>query len=176
MAENDNVVSLGRKIFFLHPSVLVRNQIIAELAQEEFEAYTAKDEGKLRQVLKKYSDSIVFANINDGMKESEWEVWIRAVMGDSQMSGVDIGVIASAEDANLRRKYAEQLKLRCGYTVLKSELSVMLKQLMDILNGVNAKGRRKYIRALTDTETNTTINLPMNGTFINGIIKKPYRG
>ena len=171
MAETDNVYSLGRKIFFLYPSALVQNQIIAELAQEEYEAYITKDEAKLRRALKKYPDSIVFANINDGMKESEWEAWIRAVMGDSQTSGVDIGVVSSVEDANLRHKYLQQIKVRCGFTVLKSEISVLMKQMTDILNSVNAKGRRKYIRALTDKETNITVNLPMNGTFVNGVIR-----
>jgi len=171
MAENENVLSLGRKIFFLHPAAIVQNQIIAELAQEEFEAYSVKDEVKLRRLLKNYSDSIVFANINEGMKESAWEAWIKAVMADSQTAGVDIGVVASGEDANLRRKYTELLKVRCGYTALKSDLSVIMKQLTGILNSVNAKGRRKFIRALTDKETNTTVNLPINGTFVKGTIK-----
>ena len=171
MAENENAGSLGRKVFFLYPPALVQNQIIVEMAQEEFEAYITKDEAKLRRILKKYPDSVVFANINEGMKESAWEAWIKAVMGDSQTAGVDIGVVSSVEDANLRHKYLQQIKVRCGYTVLKSELSVMMKQLTDILNSVNAKGRRKYIRALTDQETNITVNLPMNGTFVNGVIK-----
>jgi hypothetical protein len=35
MAENENIGPLGKKIFFLHPSALIQNQIITELAQEE---------------------------------------------------------------------------------------------------------------------------------------------
>ena len=167
----ENTGSLGRKIFFLYPSAFIQNQIVAELGQEEFEAYTAKDETKLRKLLKKYPDSIVFANISEGMKEGAWEEWIRSVMGDGETSGVDIGIVASMDNAGLRSKYTEQFKIRCGYTVLKSELSSVVKQLVDILNSVNAKGRRKYLRAETEKEVNTTINLPINGTFVNGVVK-----
>ena len=171
MAENDISGSLGKKIFFLHPPALVQNQIISELAQEEFEVYIVKDEGRLRNGLKKYPSSIVFACINEGMKENAWEEWIRGVMGSSETGGAQIGIIASGNDENTRRKYVEQFRVPCGYTAVKSDLSDAIKQLNTILTNVNAKGRRKYIRAITEKETNTTVNLPMNGTFINGAIK-----
>ena len=168
MTENG---SLGKKVFFLHPSVLIQNQILSELAQEEFEVYAVKDETKLRNMLKKYPDSIVFASVNEGIKESAWEEWIRGIMGNSETAGVSIGVIASISDEALRRKYTEQLKVPCGYLLLKSDVNAAIKQLVTILNSVNAKGRRKYIRALTENETNTIVNLPMNGTFVAGLIK-----
>ena len=167
MSEN---TSLGRKIFFLHPSATIQNQIITELAQEEFEVYVAKDELKLRIALKKYPDSIVFANVNDGMKEKAWEDWIRNVMGSSELSGIGIGVIGYGTDEALRRKYAEQIKVSCGFIALKADTSVVVKQLITVLNSINAKGRRKYIRALTDKEKNITVNLPLNGTYVNGQI------
>jgi hypothetical protein len=47
----------------------------------------------------------------------------------------------------------------------------VVKQLITILNTVNAKGRRKYIRVIMEKETNITVNLPLNGTFVNGTIK-----
>ena len=171
MADDGNKSSLGRKIFFLYPSALTQNQVVAELAQEEFEVYIVKDEAKLRRVLKQYPDSIVFANISDGMKENAWEEWIRSIMGNPETAGVDIGIIASIPDENLRKKYTELLKVRCGYTVIKSNVSAIIKQLITILNCVDAKGRRKYIRVLMDNAAHTTVNIPMHGTFVNGIIK-----
>jgi hypothetical protein len=170
MTENGNVDSFGRKIFFLHPSALMQNQILAELAQQEFEVYSAKDETKLRRVLKKFPDSIVFANINDGMKGSAWEEWIRGITAAPETAAVDIGIIASVADEEIFRKYSG-FKITCGYTVLKADLNAAMKQLVDALNAVNAKGRRKYIRLITENETNTTVNLPVNGPFMNGLIK-----
>jgi len=171
MAGNDSTVLLGKKIFFLHPSAIIRNQIITELAQEEFEVYSVKDEAKLSQMLKKHPNSIVFACINEGLRENEWEEWIRSINTGQETSDVGIGIIASGLNESTKRKYILQFKISCGYTVLKSDLNEVIKQLIIILNNKNAKGRRKYIRALTDAEPNTTVNFPMNGTFVNGNLK-----
>ena len=171
MTENDDAEFLGRKIFFLYPSLLIQNKIIEELAQEEFEVYSVKDETKLRCVLRKYPNSIVFANISDGMSEGAWENWIRSVMMDNVTAGVSIGIIAYGENAHLRQKYTEYLKLHCGYTVMKPDLSAVVRQLVNILGSVDARGRRRYVRVLTETEANITVSLPLNGTFINGAIK-----
>jgi len=171
MAENISSDLLGRKVFFLYPSALIQNQVVTELAQDEFEVYCSKNESRLKQWLSKFPDSILFANLNDGMKASAWDEWIRGIAVSSEYSKVDIGVISTIDDANLKNKYLGQLKIRCGYTVLKSDLPATVKQLTDILEGAHAKGRRKYIRAVTENEANTTVNLPINGTFINGTVK-----
>ena len=171
MAENGNLNTLGRKIFFLHPSGITQNLIISELAQEEFEVYSVRDEVKLRNVLKKYPDAIVFANINEGMKEHAWEEWIQEIKKDPETAGVDIGIIASGNNQTAKQKYIDQLNVRCGFTVVKPDTVSVIKQLNVLLNNVNAKGRRKYIRAVMDKDAHTTVNLPINGTFVNGVIK-----
>ena len=171
MAENDNINILGKKIFFLHPSTIVQNQVIMELAQEEFEVYTVKEEKKLNKVLKKYPDSIVFASINEGMREKAWEEWITGIMSSAETSGVSISIIASGVNDATKRKYLLQFKNLCGYTVMKSDINEVIKQIIKILTGIDAKGRRKFIRAVTDSELNTTVNFPVNGTFMNGKIK-----
>jgi hypothetical protein len=167
--KNDNI--LGKKLFFLYPSAVIQNQIAAELIQQEFEVYIIKDHIKLKQVLAKYPNSIVFANINDGITEPEWETWIRGLMATPETAGVDIGIVCSGDNEALKRKYLTQVRIKCGYTVLKSDLNLAIKQIVEILNTVDAKGRRKYIRAETDHESNTTVNFPINGTFINGAIR-----
>jgi hypothetical protein len=169
MAEKGGDDFVGRKIFFLHPSAVIQNRIIGELVQQEYEVYLVKDQARLRQVLKKYPASIVFANINDGMPEKDWEAWIRGIMaGDSR---TDIGILCSNDDESLKRKYLAQIKVRCGYTALKSDLAPAIQQLVEILRAVNAKGRRKYIRINTENENNVTVNLPLRGIFINGVIR-----
>ena len=65
----------------------------------------------------------------------------------------------------------EHYKVPCGFTVIKSDFTEAVKQLIDILNGVDAKGRRKFLRFLIDKDSKTTVNLPMNGTYVNGLIK-----
>jgi hypothetical protein len=171
MSENENTASLGRKIFFLYPSSITQNQIISELAQEEFEVYALNDEARLRRALRNYPDSIVFASINEVLKESAWEELIRNIMNNPETSQVDVGVIASGVNESIRRKYTEEIRVLCGYTSNKSDFSTAIKQIIINLNNVNARGRRKHIRMITDNETNTMINLPIHGTFVNGVIK-----
>jgi hypothetical protein len=169
MAQDIDII--GKKIFFLYPSAVVLNRITEELVQQEFEVYTAKDHQKLRDILSKYSNSIVFTNIHEGMSEKEWETWIRSVQADPQMSGVCIGVITQGEDEALRQKYLSDIKIRGGYTIIKSDLTPAMKQLFTILMSLEAKGRRKHLRVLLDNETNASVNFSLNGIYIKGTIK-----
>ena len=163
--------TLGKKIFFLHPQAFIQNQVVSELAQEEFEVYVVKDEVKLRNMLRKFPDSIVFASINEVLKESAWEEWIRGVMSNPETKGVSIGVLVSINDDELKQKYTEQIKVQCGCTFVKSDLNTLLRTMITILNSVNAKGRRKYLRAIMDNDVNATVNIPHNGAYVNGTIK-----
>ena len=169
--ESGNGNNLGKKIFFLHPAAVLQNQIISELAQEEFEVYIVKNEEKIRQVLQKNPDSILFASINEALKEAAWIDLIQSIKKHPETASVGIGIITSSSSDETKQKYAEMVSIRGGYVVIKSDIVVATKHLSTVLNGVDAKGRRKYIRLIIEKEANTTVNLPVNGTYINGSIK-----
>jgi len=173
MSTPDNNTDLvGKKIFFLHPTVSVQNRVITELVQQEYEIYVAKDKDKLKKALSKYPDSIVFIDINEQMAEGEWDIWITGIMEAPDTKNISIGVVTTNDDEQIMRKFLLALKVPCGYTVVSHDTQKTITQLITILQTANAKGRRKYIRAIMERgETNATINLPVNGTFINGIIK-----
>jgi len=162
---------IGKKVFFLYPTISVQNRIITELVQQEYEVYIAKDKDKLKRVLSKYPDSIVFIDINEQMSEGEWDIWITGVMEAPDTKNVSIGVITANDDEQIMRKFLLALKVPCGYTVVSHDIERTVTQIMAILQTANAKGRRKYIRAIMERgETSTTINLPVNGNFVNGTI------
>jgi hypothetical protein len=162
---------IGRKIFFLYPTVVVQNRVVAELAQQEYEVYIAKNIDKIKRVLRKYPDSIVFIDINEHMPEKEWDQWITGLMEASDTKSISVGIVTANDDEQIKRKYLMTLKVPCGYTVVKFDLEKATAQILSILQTANAKGRRKYIRATTEGEANTTINLPVNGNFVNGQIR-----
>ena len=162
---------VGKKIFFLYPTAVVQNRIINELVQQEYEVYIARDKDALRRVLRKYPDSIVFVDIEEKMSEKEWEVWIMSVMNAPDTKDVSIGIVTANEDEQIKRKYSLAVKVKCGYTVLKFDLDKTIRSIIDVLQTVDAKGRRKFIRATTEKETNTTLNLPLHGMFVHGQIK-----
>jgi hypothetical protein len=170
MSDSDASSDLvGRKIFFLYPTASVQNQIITELVQQEYEVYVVKDHTRLANVLKKYPDSIIYANIDDGMAELEWERWISAMM--TTLPSLKFGVFSSNSDDGFRNRYINDLHVTCGFMPLKLDMNKTISKLLEILRIMNVKGRRKYLRATTELENTATMNMPHGGEFINGTIK-----
>ncbi|MDR3248102.1 MAG: PilZ domain-containing protein [Treponema sp.] len=169
LAAVDEHTMLGKKIFFLFPSAVIQNTIIPELVQQEFEIYISKDSSAMLRGLKRYPDSVVFVNINDGMDTARWEGWIRSVLGSPETKAVSIGILTGTNDEELRKKYSAEIAVQCGFTVIKSDVTAAIRQILESLRVVEAKGRRKYLRALLSN--GATINLPFNNTFVNGVIR-----
>ena len=159
----------GRRIFFLHPSAVVQNQVVAELVQQEFEVYIVKNHGTIKKVLKNYPDSILFVDIEQGMNEHEWETWIRGII--TAQPELAVGIVSGNRDDKIMRKYVTSVKLHCGFIIIRSDINKTIVQVLEALKDVNAKGRRKYIRACIENEAMATINLAHGGNFINGNIK-----
>ena len=159
----------GRKIFFLYPTGSVQNQVISELAQQEYEVYIAKDHARLARALKKYNDSIIFINIDDGISEPDWEKWIGGIL--TSLPDLKIGVFSNSSSDELKDKYVNKLHVTCGFITSKHDMSKSIDVILEALKNVNAKGRRKYLRASTEREATATINMPHNGDFVKGVIK-----
>jgi len=161
----------GKKIFFLFPTVVVENKIIPELIQQEYEVYVAKNKDTIRRVLRDNKNSIVFVDINERLKENEWETWIIAVKNAPDTNTTSIGIVSANDDEKLQEKYLSANIKVCGYVVLKFDLDKTIRPIIDILRSLDAKGRRKFIRATIIKESNVTLNLSYNGSFVNGKIK-----
>jgi hypothetical protein len=170
-SENSFPEISGKKIFFLYPSAVVVNEIVQELIQQEFEVYVAKDHGALQRVLKQFPDSIVLADIDERISEKDWELWIRGVMGNQNTKDIKIGILSGNKDEELQKKYISNIKVACGYTVLKKDLGIPMRQILEALKAAEAKGRRKYLRAMIAESASATVNMPYNSMFINGTIR-----
>ena len=158
----------GKKIFFIHPTASMQNQIISELAQQEYEVYVSKKQARLIHVLKKYPDSIVFINLDEEIPEAEWNKWIETVKAAAP--DVRVGVFSSSTEEEKRDKYLNNPMVTCGYTPIKLDMSKAVAKVLEILDKINAKGRRKYLRATTERESNATLNLPLQGEIFNASI------
>jgi hypothetical protein len=160
---------VGKKIFFLNPSVNIRNQIMDQLSQHEYEVYSAKNTSHLTRVLKKYPDSIVYINLDDTQK-AEAEKWIDVI--STAVPTVFVGVFSSSSDEAVKEKFVKKPKVKCGFLNIKLDMSKTVLQILKIFETMNVKGRRKFLRATTENEETATINMPSGGgDFINGTIK-----
>jgi hypothetical protein len=172
MASGNDTEMTGKKIFFLYPSALIQNEIAWELVQQEYEIYHVRNHDGLRRALRRFPDSVVFINIDDGLSEKDWDSWIRMILADPALAQIKIGVLTTSGNEASLKKYTFAMKLPCGYTVVdRSDILKTVKQLYNVLQAVDARGRRKYIRATSENEALTTINIPHNAEYYKGVIK-----
>jgi hypothetical protein len=167
----NNVEITGKKIFFLYPSALIRNEVAAELIQQEFEVYLIQDHEQMKKILRKYPESIVMLNVNEKLNTEGWTGWVRDVQGDRITAKADIGILASTNDESLKKIFVDTLKVRCGYIAVKSNPEQVIKQILDTLKSVKAKGRRKFVRAAMESDSQCTVNMPWEGKYLNGTIR-----
>jgi hypothetical protein len=163
--------ALGKKIFFLYPSTIIQNGVMAALTEQEYEVYAVQNHAGLRRILKQFPDSLVFVYIDGQLPEKECEFWIRGVMGDPATAGVGIGVLSSVANAAVERKYLTSVKVQCGFIVVKTDITGALRQLLEILKSLKARGHKKYIRTTSENEALNTINILHDGDYIKGVIK-----
>lgn len=150
---------LGRKVFFLYPPSVVKDELIARLLEQEYEVYMLKDVSMADRLIALFPDSIVFVNIDAGKSEREWEEWIRSKLGRSSLSSVGFGILTYNTDENLQRKYLMEIGIQCGFVKLKLGLEESTKILLSTLQANEAKGRRKYVRANCSRDSISSINL-----------------
>jgi hypothetical protein len=170
-SEEISVDVVGRKIFFLNPSPSIQNIVVNDLVQREYEAYVASDRVILRRLLKNFSGSIVFIDIDQVIGEKDWESWIRETLRADDLTDVRLGILTANRSDTLQNKYANMLRLPCGYTMIHRDLNVTIAQIINILNANNAKGRRKYLRTSVENEAQTMVNFPLGSEFVSGTIR-----
>jgi len=150
---------LGRKVFFLYPPSVVKDELVARLLEQEYEVYMLKDVGMADRLLARYPSSIVFVNIDAVKSESEWETWIRAKIANLAPSGLGIGILTYNQDDELQKKYLMDIGIQCGFVRLKLGLEESARILISTLQANEAKGRRKYVRANCSGDGLSSINI-----------------
>lgn len=166
MAEYD----LGKKVFFLYPPSVVKDELISRLLEQEYEVYMLKDVPLLERLLLKYPNSLVFVNIDTGKSEGEWEEWIKKTLSDPRMAGAGIGILSYNSDEELQRKYLFDIGIQCGFIKLKLGLEESTRILLATLQANEAKGRRRYVRASCQHDPVSSLNLREGPYSCNGNI------
>ncbi|MDR0669351.1 MAG: pilus assembly protein PilZ [Treponema sp.] len=169
--EEHSVEYAGKKIFFLNPLPPIRNVVIDDLIQCEYEAYAATDRVILRRLVKNFAGCIIFVDIDQVIGEKEWESWIREIMKAGDLTDVRLGIVTANRSDALQNKYVNMLRLPCGYTMIHRDLKLTIAQIVNILNANDAKGRRKYLRASVENESQTMVNFPVGSQFVSGAIR-----
>ena len=160
----------GKKTFLLYPHSVVRDDMLDLLVMAGFETYTLLDEVKAKKLLAKFPDSIMFVNIDEGMKEPQWEAYLKNIITDPKTKNSRIGIMSYNQDKELMKKYLMELALPCGYVQLKLGLQQSTEIILKALEANEARGRRNAIRADCQNDISATINYKNKSDFYHGKI------
>ena len=155
----------GRKVFLLHPHSVIKDEMLDVLIMAGYETYTIFDEARARKMLAKFPDSIMFINIDEGLKESEWEAYVKTIQGSPETKESRLGIMSYNQDMDLMQKYLMKLEIPCGYVQLKLGLKESTKIMLGALEANEARGQRKCIRAVCQDDLGSTLNFK-DGTVI----------
>lgn len=159
----------GYRVFFLYPHPTIR-ELIPDLVREEYEAYLLEDHTILNALLERYKSVILFINIDQVLKEEEWERIIKSILANSQFKEVKIGILSSfKKDQAIIQKYLLEIGVQCGYLSVEHSPDAIRSSLLKTLEANEARGQRKYIRAICNKELDT-FNTIHEGTRYEGYI------
>lgn len=152
-------LDLGKKVFFLFPPSVIRDEMVRRLIEQEYEVYMLKKIETANILLEKYPNSLCFINLDTGLSEPEWEEWIRQTLNKPTTNTVGIGIVSYNSDEALQKKYLMDIGVPCGYIKLKLGIDESTKILFAMLDATEAKGRRKFVRANCAQDNLATLNL-----------------
>jgi hypothetical protein len=162
---------MGKKVFFLYPHSVIQEELIQHISLHEFEVYLVNDHVRLVRVLANYPNSILFVNIDERLKEEEWEKYISSLMKNEKTAGVQIGILTYNEDRELAQKYLMDLMVTGGYIQLKLGLKESTRIILQTLVANEARGKRRFVRATCPGNVTTAFNVEIMGHMYNGYIK-----
>ena len=162
--------AIGKKIFLLRPHSVIREDMLDLLIMAGYETYTVIDEKRAKKLLIKFPGSIMFINIDEGLKEEEWEAYIRGILEDPAIKDCRLGIMSYNQDRELMQKYLMELAIPCGYIHLKIGFQESIKIILSALEANEARGRRKHIRAECEDDVNATVNFKGSSGLCHGKI------
>ncbi len=153
-----NEVAVGKKVFFIYPQSVIQDELISCLLKNEYEVYFLTDHIKATRIFRRFSNSICFINIDKGLKEDEWAEYITTLRSDSEISGLQIGILSYNNDPGLMKKYLMDIGVEAGFVQLKLGIKQSTDIILKVLEVNEAKGRRKFVRVNCENDSRVVLN------------------
>lgn len=160
----------GKKVFFLYPHSVIKSDLLHDFIQNEYEVYTLKDYKKVKLILKKYKDSIIFINIDDVLSETEWYEFVSSIVENDEFKGVQVGILTYNENEDLSKKYLIDLSVSAGFIQLKLGKEQSRNIILKTLEANESKGQRKYVRATSPNSKKSTFNVQVGTDLRTGYV------
>lgn len=168
--EREDSAIVGRKVFFVYPHVVTKEEILDYLTSLEFEVYMIMDLTSIKRVLSKFQAPICYINIDSGKSEAGWLTTLVALTTDPELSTVDWGIITKNESLETRGHFFKVNKFEAGFWVLQKRGVETAQLIQKYLLAHNAMGRRKYVRASCADDSLAVLNVLVDDKQIDGKI------
>ena len=170
MAPQEEETARGRKVFFLYPHSVLNEELLIEILSNEYEIYSLRNHDAAVKVAAANPGSIFFVNIDEALKEYQWEAWIRRLITQPETSSTMVGIVTYNPDAELARKYLMEMMLPCGFIQLKLGLAEGKNIILKTLEANEARGRRRYVRARCTDPKKASFNVKVGERIYSGTI------
>ncbi len=137
----------SKKVFFLYPHSSFNEHLLDIIIQGEFEAAIINDHNAVINILRKFPNSILFANVEKQLLQSNWLEFLQSIRENSITRTAKIGIMSYNPDPEIAQELMEKIGIDCGFITLKIGIKKSATILLKTLALNEAKGRRKYIRA-----------------------------
>lgn len=168
---NEQDMNLGKKIFFLNPHSIIKEDLITTILYNEYEVYFLTDETQAIRLCKKFRNSLLFVNIDAKLANGSWESLVTNILTNPDTKGVLVGILTTSEDNALKEKYLMKIGVQAGFIQLKMGVKDCTKIILKMLEANEAKGRRKYVRAINDDPSLGNFNVRVSDRFEEGIVQ-----
>ena len=169
MEQTENLPKeFGKKVIFLYPQSVIQEKLVTHIIRYEYEVYLIHDHQKNLKFINKYNNAILFINIDDGLKEEEWEKYIRNIINNDHTKNVRIGILSYNDDKDLAKKYLMDVGVQCGFIRLKLGVKESTAIILKTLEVNEAKGQRKYVRVSCKEHNNASFNLKIEDDVYSG--------
>ncbi len=152
----------GRKIFFVNPSYTIKAKIISALQDANYEVYPVENYKNLRALLKLNPNSIVFLNVDNQMTLCGWMALVQTFLKHEVLKDCLYGFISTKIKPNEASEIFDVINLQAGITLIETDVQKTISQITHILEAVNAKGQRQFVRASCINERNASVFLTTN--------------
>jgi hypothetical protein len=141
-------MDIGKKVFFLYPHTIIK-EIIPEIVRQEYEAYILEDHQLALKILAKHKDSILFVNIDEILNDEEWQQYVSSLIKNPSTKTSRIGILTYyKKEKEIAEQYLIKIGVQCGMVKIKMAPEKCLQTLLKTLEANEARGQRKYVRAL----------------------------
>lgn len=149
MAEEklNDIEIFGRKIFFINPAYAVRNDIIKDLQNKEYEIYVIDNYHEAKNLLRLNQNSLLFINVDAQLPVSSWYNYIRSYEKEEVLRTIHITIMSERIKQSDRILFENAPECQGGVLNINNGTEIIAREIQAILDKTNAKGKRQYIRA-----------------------------